>query len=84
MCLASFQELPTNIWSSHLSLVNQAIPSVTKWDDLECVRNIIDLRVNNAERYQTTPLLYKYIYRTFNDAVLTSDHTALNNRVVNE
>jgi hypothetical protein len=63
MCLASFQELPTNIWSSHLSLVNQAPPSVTKWVDFERGRDIIDLRVNSAERYQTTPLLYKYIYR---------------------
>lgn len=71
MCLASFQELPTNIWSSHLSLVNQALPSDTKWDDFECGRDVIYLRVNNAERYQTTPLLYKYIYRTFDDAVLS-------------
>jgi hypothetical protein len=52
-----------------LVLVNQALPSVTKWNDFKCGSDIIDLKVNNAERYQTTPLLY--IYRTFNDAVLS-------------
>lgn len=67
--MVSFQELATNIWSSHLSLVNQAPPSVTKWVDFECGRDIIDLRVN-AERYQTTPLLHKYIYRNLTTLLL--------------